>query len=74
MGGLVCGCVKGIKVLGKYVDFKWLNMIGVSVGCIVDLLVGCVMIFYGYGFFYLVFLNVVFFIGDVYFGFGFYSV
>ncbi|KAG8513302.1 Laminin subunit alpha-5 [Galemys pyrenaicus] len=38
-GGSVRGCVKGIKVLGKYVDLKRLDTTGISFGCPNHLLV-----------------------------------
>lgn len=38
-GGPVRGCMKGLKALGKYVDLKRMNTVGVSYGCTSDLLV-----------------------------------
>uniref|UniRef100_A0A8C3IUZ4 Laminin subunit alpha-5 n=1 Tax=Chrysemys picta bellii TaxID=8478 RepID=A0A8C3IUZ4_CHRPI len=38
-GGSIRGCMKGLKALGKYVDLKRMNTVGVSYGCTSDLLV-----------------------------------
>lgn len=38
-GGPIRGCMKGLKALGKYVDLKRMNTVGVSYGCTSDLLV-----------------------------------
>lgn len=35
--------MKGLKALGKYVDLKRMNTVGVSYGCTSDLLVSAVL-------------------------------
>lgn len=42
-GGPIRGCMKGLKALGKYVDLKRMNTVGVSYGCTSDLLVSAVL-------------------------------
>ncbi|OXB78457.1 UNVERIFIED_CONTAM: hypothetical protein H355_007487 [Colinus virginianus] len=50
MGGSIRGCMKGLKALGKYVDLKRMNTVGVSYGCTSDLLVARSISVHGYGY------------------------
>uniref|UniRef100_A0A8C3LL69 Laminin subunit alpha-5 n=1 Tax=Chrysolophus pictus TaxID=9089 RepID=A0A8C3LL69_CHRPC len=49
-GGPIRGCMKGLKALGKYVDLKRMNTVGVSYGCTSDLLVARSISVHGYGY------------------------
>ncbi|OXB67886.1 hypothetical protein ASZ78_005568 [Callipepla squamata] len=49
-GGSIRGCMKGLKALGKYVDLKRMNTVGVSYGCTSDLLVARSISVHGYGY------------------------
>nr|XP_047930545.1 laminin subunit alpha-5 isoform X4 [Anser cygnoides] len=50
MGGPIRGCMKGLKALGKYVDLKRMNTVGVSYGCTSDLLVARSVSVHGHGY------------------------
>uniref|UniRef100_A0A8B9SV76 Laminin subunit alpha 5 n=1 Tax=Anas platyrhynchos TaxID=8839 RepID=A0A8B9SV76_ANAPL len=49
-GGPIRGCMKGLKALGKYVDLKRMNTVGVSYGCTSDLLVARSVSVHGHGY------------------------
>uniref|UniRef100_A0A8B9U3Z8 Laminin subunit alpha 5 n=1 Tax=Anas zonorhyncha TaxID=75864 RepID=A0A8B9U3Z8_9AVES len=49
-GGPIRGCMKGLKALGKYVDLKRMNTVGVSYGCTSDLLVSTMFCVHGHGY------------------------
>uniref|UniRef100_A0A8D2NNY2 Laminin subunit alpha 5 n=1 Tax=Zosterops lateralis melanops TaxID=1220523 RepID=A0A8D2NNY2_ZOSLA len=49
-GGPIRGCMKGLKALGKYVDLKRMNTVGVSYGCTSDLLVARHVSVHGHGY------------------------
>ncbi|RMB95824.1 hypothetical protein DUI87_27938 [Hirundo rustica rustica] len=49
-GGPIRGCMKGLKALGKYVDLKRMNTVGVSYGCTSDLLVARSVSLHGHGY------------------------
>ncbi|XP_013909171.1 PREDICTED: laminin subunit alpha-5-like [Thamnophis sirtalis] len=57
-GGSIRGCMKGLKALGKYVDLKRMNTIGVSYGCTLDLLVARSVKLHGSGYLTLSLRNV----------------
>ncbi|XP_026553187.1 laminin subunit alpha-5 isoform X1 [Pseudonaja textilis] len=57
-GGSIRGCMKGLKAVGKYVDLKRMNTIGVSYGCTVDLLVSRSVKLHGSGYLTLSLRNV----------------
>uniref|UniRef100_A0A8C3RW26 Laminin subunit alpha-5 n=1 Tax=Chelydra serpentina TaxID=8475 RepID=A0A8C3RW26_CHESE len=69
-GGSIRGCMKGLKALGKYVDLKRMNTIGVSYGCTSDLLVARSVKFHGHGYLTLSLKNVPS-LQDFYTGFSF---
>ncbi|KAG8131640.1 hypothetical protein E2320_009551 [Naja naja] len=57
-GGSIRGCMKGLKAVGKYVDLKRMNTIGVSYGCTLDLLVSRSVKLHGSGYLTLSLRNV----------------
>ncbi|CAM4653046.1 unnamed protein product [Caretta caretta] len=69
-GGSIRGCMKGLKALGKYVDLKRMNTVGVSYGCTSDLLVARSVKFHGHGYLTLSLKNVPS-LQDFYTGFSF---
>uniref|UniRef100_A0A8C4W263 Laminin subunit alpha-5 n=1 Tax=Gopherus evgoodei TaxID=1825980 RepID=A0A8C4W263_9SAUR len=69
-GGSIRGCMKGLKALGKYVDLKRMNTVGVSYGCTSDLLVARSVKFHGHGYLTLPLKNVPS-LQDFYTGFSF---
>ncbi|KAM6455807.1 laminin subunit alpha-5 isoform 2-T2 [Liasis olivaceus] len=69
-GGSIRGCMKGLKALGKYVDLKRMNTVGVSYGCTLDLLVARSVKFHGSGYLTLSLKNVPS-LQDFYTGFSF---